>query len=215
MLRRAAPHNWLNLALEAPHLVPPVLATGLVSATGGASFYAAWTMLSFLYIAPFHLGTVLYATGSARPHAAAKQLRFTLRLSLLAGLAGIPALMLIGPWVLGLFGPSYRDLGSAPLRLLAVGYVPMVVIAHFVALCRMRRRITFAAGVLTVGGLVELGAAAVGALTGGLVGLAVGLVAGKLFQCALTARTVWRALTAARPRPAERETSSTHREVHR
>src|SRR5262249_33721335 len=103
VLRLAAPHNWLNLALEAPHLVPPILATALVSATAGASFYAAWTMLSFLYVAPFHLGTVLYATGSARPESATSQLRFTLRLSALVGLVGIPSLAVVGPWVLSLF----------------------------------------------------------------------------------------------------------------
>jgi hypothetical protein len=76
MLRRAAPHNWLNLAMETPHLVPP---TALVSATAGASFYASWTMLSFLFIAPIPTRRVLYAAGSARPQSALTQLRFTLR----------------------------------------------------------------------------------------------------------------------------------------
>lgn len=209
VLRAAAPHNWLNLALEAPHLVPPILATSLVSATAGASFYAAWTIMSFLYIVPFHLGTVLYATGSARPNLVPRQLRFTVRLSLLVGLVGIPGLLVAGPWVLSLFGPSYHDLGTVPLRMLTLGYVPMVVVAHFVALCRVRRQIVHAACVLSVGGAIELGAAAAGALSGGLIGLSLGIVAGKWVQGALMVRTVFQAKTV---ESAEPKTQATSRE---
>lgn len=197
LVRSAAPHNWLNLALESPHLVTPILATTLVSATSGAAFYAAWTMLSLLYILPFHLGTVLYATGSADPRSVGEQLRFTLRVSVLGGLVGVPGLVLLGPVVLSLFGPLYHDLGTTPLRLLALGFIPMVVVAHFVALCRIRRRVVLAASVLTIGGLIELAAATAGALSAGLLGLSAGVLAGKCLQGASMVHSVVRAARAA------------------
>jgi O-antigen/teichoic acid export membrane protein len=192
VMRRAAPHNWLNIALESSHLVTPILATALVTATAGGVFYAAWMMISFLFILPFHLGTVLYATGAADVPAVPHQARMTLRISVLAGLAGIPGLIVAGPWVLELFGPTYRALGTVPLLVLTAGYPPMVVVAHYVALCRIERRVLLAAGVLTMGVGVELGLAAAGAVIGGLVGLAVGVVVGKWIECGLTLARVVR-----------------------
>lgn len=194
--RAAAAHNWLNVVLDAPHLVIPILATALVSATAGAGFYAAWTILSFAYVVPFHLGTVLYAVGAANLQALQHELRFTLRLSLLGGLIGVPVLVLGAPLVLGVFGPTYAASATLPLQLLALGYFPMVVQAHFVAVCRIRKRIKLAAAVVTVSGLVEIGAAIAGATAGGLVGLSVGVLAAKCLQGAFTARTVVRAAAA-------------------
>lgn len=195
--RAAAAHNGLNVALDAPHLVIPILATALVSATAGAGFYAAWMILSFAFIIPFHLGTVLYAFGAANPRGAQRELRFTLWLSLLGGLIGVPVLVLGAPLVLGLFGPTYAELATLPLQLLALGYFPMVVLAHFVAVCRIHKRIKLAAAVVTVSGLVEIGAAIAGAIAGGLVGLGIGVLAAKWLQGAFTVRTVVRAATAA------------------
>lgn len=194
--RFAWAHNWLNLVLDSPVLVIPILATALVSATAGAGFYAAWTILALAYVVPFHLGTVLYAVGAANPRAVARELRFTLRLSLLLGLIGVPVLVLGAPLVLGLFGPIYAELGTLPLQLLALGYFPMVILAHFVAVCRIRKRIKLAAVVVTVSCLVEIGAAIAGAIAGGLVGLSAGVLAAKWLQGAFTAQTVVRAAAA-------------------
>jgi O-antigen/teichoic acid export membrane protein len=207
-MHTAAAHNWHNLVLDAPHLVIPILATALVSATAGGSFYAAWTILAFGYVVPFHLGTVLYAFGAGNQQAVQRELRFTLRLSLLLGLIGVPALLFGAPLVLGLFGPTYAELATFPLQLLALGYFPMVVLAHFVAVCRIRDRIKLAAVVVTVFGVVEIGAAATGAIVGGLVGLSVGVLAAKCLQGVCTASTVVRAVTAGLPPTEASETEA-------
>lgn len=192
--RAASAHNGVNLGLEASQSAIPIVATAIVSPTAGAGFYAAWMFLSFAYILPFHLGTALFAAGKERSGTLQRRLRFSLGVSGLAGLVGIPALTALAPIGLAFFGPSYADLGTAPLRILALAYFPMILWAHFVAVCRIRRRIGFAAVVVLVGTALELGAAVVGAATHGLVGLAVGLAAAKVVEGVAAAPTVIAAL---------------------
>jgi hypothetical protein len=184
------------MALDAPHLVIPILATALVSPAEGAAFYAAWTMLAFVYVLPVHLGTTLFAIGAADRAGALRNARFTLRLALLGGAIGVPMLVLLGPSVLRLFGPAYAAWATAPLRLLSLGYFPMVFLAHFVAIRRIEGKVGRTALVVSIAGLVEISAGAVGAIAGGMTGLAVGVLAGKLLQGAATAPFVLRALAA-------------------
>lgn len=192
--RVASAHNWLNLALEAPQFTMPIVATALVSATAGASFYAAWMIVSFAYVLPFHLGTVLYAVGAGDAEALRRKFRFTFTVSGSAGLIGIPALLLVAPLGLRLFGPSYVEQGTLPLQLLALGYFPMIVWAHFVALCRIRDWIGYATMTVVAGTALEIGAAVTGALRGGLVGLAIGLLAAKWVEGAIAAPSLRAAL---------------------
>ncbi len=70
--RTAGAHNALNLAVQGPRLLLPVMVTVLVSASANAAFYVAYMIVTFLYIVPTHLSTVLFAvvakdSGSAAP----------------------------------------------------------------------------------------------------------------------------------------------------
>jgi O-antigen/teichoic acid export membrane protein len=203
--RSATAHNGVNLGLETSQSAIPIVATALVSATAGAGFYAAWMFLSFAYILPFHLGTALFAAGKERSGTLQHRLRFSLGVSVLAGVVGIPLLIVLAPVGLGFFGPSYAEFGTAPLRILAAAYFPMVLWAHFVAVCRIRNRIPYAAGIVLVGTALELAGAVAGAVTHGLVGLAVGLVIAKFVEGVAATPTVIRALRTAGdpPEPAE------------
>lgn len=191
--RVAGSHNWLNLVLQAPQAAIPLIATGLVSATAGASFYAVWMVMSLAFMVPTHLSTVLYAVGAADAAALRREIRFTLRLSLMGGLVGVPLLVACASIGLHLFGPTYAEQGAIPLRLLAFAYFPIVFRAHYVALSRIHRRTTRAAALMTVCASLELGAAVAGAVTNGLLGLSIGLFFGMCLEGALTGRTVLRA----------------------
>ncbi|MGQ0574893.1 MAG: lipopolysaccharide biosynthesis protein [Pseudonocardia sp.] len=173
--RRAGAHNVLNLALEVPHLAMPVVATAAVSATAGAGFYAAWMIVSFLFVVPFHLGLVVYALGTGDERSLRDQARFTLRLCLAGGLAAVPVVWLAAPHVLGLFGPTYAAATPA-LRLLALAYFPMVVLAHYVAVARARGTVARAAWIICAGTTGQVLAAVAGAQLAGVTGLATGVL---------------------------------------
>lgn len=199
LTRAAASHNWLNLALQSPQTAIPIVATWLVSATAGGSFYAVWVIVTLAYMVPNHLSTVLYAVGAADNAVLGREIRFTLRLSLLAGLIGVPALLVCASPGLHLFGATYAEQGTLPLRLLALGYFPVIFKIHYVAVCRVRGRITRAAVLITIGSLLELSAAVTGAINGGLIGLSLALLIAMFLEGLLTIRTVLRAAFAHLP----------------
>lgn len=194
--RNAASHSWLNLVLQTPQAAIPIVATGLVSATAGGSFFVAWMIISLAYMVPTHLSTVLYAIGAADKAALQRGIRFTLRLSLLGGLIGVPLLFACASLGLHLFGTTYAELATLPLRLLAFGYFAVVFKVHYVAVCRVHGRVARAAAFMTAASLLELGAAASGAIIGDLVGLSLALLAAMSLEGMLVIRSVLRAASA-------------------
>jgi O-antigen/teichoic acid export membrane protein len=191
--KTAVAHNWLNLAIVVPRSLIPVLVTVVVSPSANAAFYAAWTLSGFLYIVPTHLSTVLFAVASADPHAIARKLRFTLRLSALIGLPGMAILGLTGHLALSLFGAGYARAATVPLLLLVIGYLPTVPKVQYIAVCRAAGRIPRAAAVLTAAATMELTAAAVGGAVGGLHGLSLALLGVYLLEGLVTTPEVLRA----------------------
>jgi len=191
--RTAVAHNWLNLAIVAPTLLIPVLVTVIVSPSANAAFYIAWMLVGFLYLIPTHLSTVLFAIAAADPQVAARKLRFSVRLSLMIGLPGMLFLGLGAHLLLGIFGASYAREATLPLRLLVVGYLPVIPLRHYVAVCRAMGKVPRAAAVLTTTAAMEVTAAAVGGLSGGLIGLSFALLAVRLVEGLVTTPAVLRA----------------------
>ena len=174
--RASVSNTWLNNMLQAPVLVMPMLVTGTLSAADGGAFYVAWTVVIVAVLLPFHFTTALYAASAADPRGLAAKLRFSLRISLLAGLAGVPLVIACAHPLLRLFGAGYAARAAVPLELLIMGYFGSVLKNHYIALCRISGRITQAGIYATVSTVVRLGAAVAGALSGGLVGLSIALL---------------------------------------
>jgi len=186
-------YNWLGLACATPTLLTPILVTVLVSPTANGAFYAAWMMVGMLFLIPTDLSTVLFAVASGSTQALARKLRFTLSVSLWAGL---PAVAILGFWghlALGIFGPGYVREAALPLSLLAIAYVPMVPRTHYIAVARATGRMSQAATVMTVAAMAEVAAVVLGAKWNGLVGLSVALLGVKCLTGAAVTPAVVRA----------------------
>ena len=191
--KTALAHNWLNLAISVPVLLMPVLVTVTVSASANAAFYVAWMLAGFLYLIPTNLSTVLFAIAAADPGMIARKLRFSLRLSFVIGVMGMAVLGIGAHLVLSIFGASYARTATLPLRLLIIGYLPMIPRTHFVAVCRAQGRIPRAAVILTIGAAMEVMGAVVGGMLNGLVGLSAALLLVRLIEGLMTAPAVVRA----------------------
>ncbi len=197
--RTAGAHNALNLAVQGPRLLLPVMVTVLVSSTANAAFYIAYMIITFLYIVPTHLSTVLFAVVAKDPSELRTQIRFTLRLSYAMGAVGIGALVLLAHPLLAMLGKDYAR-AALSLQLLAIGYLPTTVKLHYIAVSRAADRIGHAALVMTVGAVIELGGAATGAALGGLTGLTAGFVIATAVEALMTGPTVLRAAISGRVR---------------
>jgi O-antigen/teichoic acid export membrane protein len=205
-LRRLFPvavsHNWLNLATAIPPSLIPVVVPLAVGAAQNSVFYDVWMISSLLFMVPVHLGTVLFALASASPEVMAEKLRFVLRISLLIGLPAMAVLAVAAHFALNLFGPGYAALGSVPLWLRIIGYVPQMPRAQFVAVSRATNRVGRAAGLICFFALCEvaavyfggkLGDRYVGGQHGGLYGLSLAYLGVLVMEGLITAPTVLRA----------------------
>ena len=202
--RAALGHHLLNLALQGTSFATPLIVTALVSATANAYFYAAWMLAGFVYAGPMALAVSLYAAGSNAPEALAQRMRFTFALALLGGVAANVVLFVATDPLLRLFGANYATSAGTALQLLGLGVFPIIIKDNYVTLRRIEGTVRGAAGLVAIGGVLELGCAAIGALLGGVQGVALGLLIGLCLEALLFIPTLYRVL---RPQPQDATTA--------
>ena len=188
-------HHSLNLALQMPGLVMPVVVTTLLSAELNASFYMAWLNLHLVFAIPYALTMVLYAMGASDTAAFAQKARWTLRMAFVLGALSNLVIWPAAGLLLGLFGERYALEAAWPLRIMALGVFPLIIKDHYVAVSRVHGRIRSAAGVAMLGSVLEIGLAASGALLNGLQGIAIGFVVALFCEALIMIRSVYQAVS--------------------
>lgn len=153
--------NYLaGLLAQTSQLLLPLLILELLGAPSSGYAYIAWMVGSVLASPGMALAGSAFAEGSHAPGS----LRAILSRSAVAGLAlttaGAGAVILIAPWLLQLFGPSYSRQATALLRWLSAA-APLVVVAqlYFTAL-RVQKRVGRLIGLSGLIAAVTLGLAA-------------------------------------------------------
>jgi O-antigen/teichoic acid export membrane protein len=165
-------HHWLNLSIQSPRLVLPVLVAIIVGPKANAAFTAAFLVVSFVNVIPSQLSTVLFALAPGDEEDLHLQVRKTMRICLVISIATAPVFVIFAGLILRIFGHDYVS-ATAALAILGFATYPQTIKAHYVAIARVRGRMQNAAMWTLVGGCLEVGFAAVGAIKHGLTGLAV------------------------------------------
>jgi O-antigen/teichoic acid export membrane protein len=194
--KQALLHHFLNLALQAPLLILPILVTMVISAETNAWFYISWKIVTFVFIVPAALTNVLQAMGSAQPSTLVHRARVTIGIAFAVSVLTICVLQFAAGQVLGLFGVSYATQAAWCLRILLLALFPIVIHEHYLSICRIHDRIGQALLRIVPGALLELGGAALGAHLMGLVGLSIGWVAATYIEAIFMFGTVYKAVWA-------------------
>jgi len=190
----AMQHHLLNLTLQFPTQVLPILVTALLSAEMNAWFYVSWMIVSFVFIIPGALTTVLHAMNAAQQTTLAHKARVTIGLTVLTGILTNLVLQFGTTQILGLFGSSYAHNAAWCLRILALAAFPLIVKNHYISICRIQDRVGSAILGILPGGILEVFAAALGAHLGGLAGLSIGWVAAITVEAVCMTPTVYKAV---------------------
>ncbi len=130
-------HHLANLGGEFPMFLLPVIVISRAGDEASAYFYVTWMVGSIFFTVSGAASASLFAEGSHDPGAAAGQLR---RAMVLIGALLTPValvMVVLGSFVLGLFGESYADQGSGLLLLLVISAVPDAVTNVWVARWRV------------------------------------------------------------------------------
>lgn len=202
--RTALAHHLFNLSLQVPNLLLPLVVATLLSTTLSASFYVAWMIAGLLFAVSTALTSVLYATCSGKPQLLARNMRFTMGTAIASGLIGNLIFFVGGEWILELFGSSYAEQANWCLRILTIAVFPLTFRMHFLTIYRVQQRLAKLLPFTITAGLLEIVFAIVGALFGGLNGLAIGWLAALCLEAVVASPTLYRIINTA-PLPAHSE----------
>jgi hypothetical protein len=96
--------------------------------------------------------------------------------------------------ILEIFGHSYALQATPCLRILVLAALPLIIKNHYLSVCRIHDRIVQALVIMIPGGLMELGAAGLGAHYAGLSGICLGWVVSVYIETLFMGTTVYQAL---------------------
>jgi len=190
MRRLMAGHHWLNLSVQAPRLILPVLVAVIIGPKANAAFTAAFLVVGFINIIPSLLSTVLFALAPGDEGTLRREVRKTMRICLPVALVSAPFFILSSGLILRIFGPDYVG-ATAALAILGLTTYPAVIKSHYVAIARVRGQLQQAAFRTMVGACFEVGLAVVGATIYGLTGLTLGYLAATSMEAVVFSPTVF------------------------
>lgn len=192
-------HHLINLTLQAPSQVLPILVTVLLSATINAWFYVSLMLANFVYLLSLALTTVLYAANSDEPDTFVRQARLTLGLSIGISVLANAVLLFGTKQVLSLFGQGYVEQAAWSLRILALGAFPLIIKNHYIAVRRIQGRLASTLLPVIACALLELGAATLGARLGDLTGLSLAWIIALCVEAVYMFGPVYHAVRFIRP----------------
>lgn len=207
--RTAVGHHIVNLCIQAPGLILPIVVTVILGLETNAAFFAAWMLAMFAFIIPRHLSTVLFAVGAGQPELLAQKIRMTLKLSLMVGVASCIGFFVLSGVALGFFGADYAARAEWCLRIMAFGIFPLMLKDHYIAVRRVNKNVEKAVPLMVAGSLLEVFLGTVGTLLNGLTGLAIGWVIALCLEAVLMAPTVYHVAAFSNPRRVSPVTSET------
>jgi O-antigen/teichoic acid export membrane protein len=197
-LREARSHHTLNLILQSAAYLLPVLAAVVATPVDMAYFNSARLISAAVLTVPFMLTIALFASTAHDASLLRERVRRTVPLGL--GLSGlcIAGTVVVGPFLMRVYGEAYGDEGTKYLILLVLAGPLLVVKDHYVAIQRIRGELGAASRWIAAGTVLEMATALGGGLLSGLTGLCVGWLIGLALEAVAMAPQVVRHMRAPR-----------------
>lgn len=142
-----------SLAGAAPALILPIMIVNLLGPEQNAYFYVAWMIASLLFTIPTAVSQSLFAEGSHSEGDLARHVRRSYRFVFLLLIPALVVLLVLGQWLLLLFGASYSANALMLLRLLALSGIFVGINSVYYSTLRVERRIP---ELVTLSGFVAL-----------------------------------------------------------
>jgi O-antigen/teichoic acid export membrane protein len=167
-------NHVLNLARLTPALAIPLVVTELLSPSENAYWYAAWMIAFLLRFIPETTAHATLAEITNRSASVATGIWRNMSSSFVVSLIAMIALITLAHPLLRLIGPQYASAGTTPLRLLALSIFPQIFTESYILVRRATMQLREANIAFGLVAVASIAAAAYGAQTHGLVGVAAG-----------------------------------------
>lgn len=204
--RAALSNQALNLVLQAPLQVLPIVVTSTLSQHENGIFTTVLQLSGIVFTVPYALAIGVFAAAEGDVAQVRTKMRSTIPLGLAASGAAIVLMYALAPLLLSVFGAQYATEGTTTLRLLVAAGVTFVLKDHFVAYRRVQERTASASLLIAVFSVAEITAATWGAMIGGpgsqgLVALVLAWLVLQFLQAGVYGTLLLRAARRDRPPP--------------
>ena len=203
--RAGAGYHWINFATHAPTLVMPIMVAAQLGAQANAGFYAALCLVGVIWIIPTHLATAMLTLDHGNAEHFGPGLSTALRLSGVVSILAAAGTAVLARPVLAIFGSGYEQ---ARYCLIALGACTFAVAIKYIYIPvrRAQGALGKAALAITLGTVLELGAAELGLKLGAVTGVGIAYGVATLLE----ALCFWPAIRKARKSSIRQATGAEH-----
>jgi len=146
--------NYLaNLLASSPPLILPLIVVNLLGAEQNAYFYIAWAIAGLLSAIPGAISQSLFAEGSHFEDKLRENVMKSLKFTFLLLVPAVTVLILVGKWLLLLFGQSYSLNALKLLWILSLSSLPLAINYIYTSILRVKSRIK---ELMTIWGFIAL-----------------------------------------------------------
>jgi O-antigen/teichoic acid export membrane protein len=157
MWRYSAGSYPARLLSAAPALVLPIMVVNLLGAEQNAYFYVTWTIAALLFAIPSAVSRSLFAEGAHFEDDLWTNVTKSLKFTFLILVPAVVLVLLVGKWLLLLFGEGYSTSGLLLLRILSLSSLFAGVTSIYTSTLRVEdrlRELTLIFGFVTVATLL-------------------------------------------------------------
>lgn len=191
---RSFQHHLLNLILQAPDFLMPLLVAALLSPTSAGYFYIVARFAALLWLLPYALSSILFSISAAQPEELGRHLCQTLSVSFLGGVVGNIVLLVAADDLLSLIGTEYAEHGATVLRMLGLAVFPLTIKEHYIVIVRIRRAFVGATWLMVTTTTIQLIAATIGCYVAGFEGMIGAWLVVLMIEMGILLPTVYKAL---------------------
>jgi O-antigen/teichoic acid export membrane protein len=199
LLKQVLPFSFTNylsgLLSSAPKFIYPLMILNVMGPEQNAYFYMAFMIAMALEIIPTSLAQSLFAEGSHNP----KRLgggdgRRSLLLAVLLSIPAISGVVLLGGWILHLFGPAYAENGTGVLRILVFSIIPLCVNKFFMAVNQVKKRVSLIMGQSAFMAIISIGMGYWLLCSVGIEGIGIAYLMAQLLWAVIALWPLWKEL---------------------
>jgi len=157
MWRYSAGSYFAHLFESAPALVLPIMVVNLLGAEQNAYFYVAWMIAGLLFAIPMAVAQSLFAEGAHFEDRLWSNVGRSIKFVFLLLVPAVILVLLLGKWLLLLFGEGYSMNGLLLLRILCISSVFIGINRIYTSTLRVEdrmRELALIFGFITVGTLL-------------------------------------------------------------
>ena len=134
--------NYTSAGLwSLPTWLLPIIVVNALGSEANAYFYVSWAMASLLFAIPLSTSTSLFAEGSHQEDMLTRDVRRSLKLTVILLLPAIVVMLAAGDKLLLIFGREYSAEGAKLLWVLAPSAIPVSVNLVYLGIARVKKRL--------------------------------------------------------------------------